>query len=91
MNKYNIQELEEKIIKSKNVKIDDVSIDDIDKISEIKISKKRTGNERILDYIKKVTNPYLLNINGRIVKIEFTNNGKSAEECISNVLSKVYK
>ncbi len=91
MNKYNIKELEEKINKSKKVEIEDVSVDDIDKISEIKISKNKSGNERILDYIKKVSNPYLLNINGRVVKIEFSSNGKSAEECISNVLSKVYK
>lgn len=91
MSKYNIEELEEKIIKCKRVKIEDVNIDNVDKLSEIKISKKKKGDERILDYIKKVSNPYLLNINGIIVRLEFLHNGKSAEECISNVVSKVYK
>ena len=69
MSKYNIEELEEKIIKCKRVKIEDVNIDNVDKLSEIKISKKKKGDERILDYIKKVSNPYLLNINGIIVRL----------------------
>lgn len=91
MSKYNLEKLETKIIQCKNTRIEDVNIEDIDKISEIKIDRKKKGNERILDFINKVSNPYIFNIDGRIVKIEFTNNNIKAEECISNVVSKVYK
>ena len=91
MSRYNLKELEEKVIKCKQISIEDVNIENIDKLADIKISKKKKGNERILDYIKGVSNPYMLNINGSIVKIDFVKNNKKAEECIASVISKIYK
>ena len=91
MNKYNIKELESKIAKCKNEKIENINKDKINKLLNIKIDRKKKGNDRILDFISKITNPYIFNVNGRIVKIEFSNNGKKAEDCITNVLSKLYQ
>lgn len=91
MNKYDIEKLDQKIKNCKNISVDNIDVNSIDNLSEIKIDRKKKGNDRILDFINKVSNPYIFNIDNQIVKIEFTNNSKNAEECITNVISKIYK
>ncbi len=54
INKYNLKELEEKLNKCKNMKLEDVLLDDVDEISSIKIDRRKSSNERILDFIMKV-------------------------------------
>ena len=91
MKDYNIEELENKIIACKKISMNEVDIDKIDDLLEIKISKKKKGNERILEFIKNVSNPYIFKINNKIVKVEFTDNGVSAEESITNIVSSIYR
>ncbi len=91
MTKLNIEELEKKINKCKELTVDDVKIENLDDLGEVKISKKKKGYDRILEFIKDSSNPYIFNIDNKIVKIEFTNNGKSAEESITNIISSIYK
>jgi hypothetical protein len=52
--KYNIKELEEKLEYCKNMKLEDVTLDDVDDISSIKIDRRKSSEERILDFITKV-------------------------------------
>ncbi len=91
MNKYDIEKLDKKLKQCKNISVDNIDVNSIDNLSEIKIDKKKKGNDRILDFINKVSNPYIFYIDNQIVKIEFSNNSKNAEECITNVISKIYK
>lgn len=91
MKDYNIEELENKIIACKKISMNEVDIDKIDDLLEIKISKKKKGNERILEFIKNISNPYIFKINNKIVKVEFTDNGVSAEESITNIVSSIYR
>lgn len=96
MNKYKIEDLENKLIECKNKKIEEININEIDNLSNINIDRKKKGNDRILDFINKVSNPYMFNICGKIVKFEFLNekeNGKllTAEDSITNIISRVYK
>ena len=58
-NKYNVKELEEKLDRCRNVNLGDVTLDDVDEISSIKIDKRKPSNERILEFITKVKNPYI--------------------------------
>jgi hypothetical protein len=90
-NKYNIKELEEKIEYCKNMKLEDVTLDDVDDISSIKIDRRKSSEERILDFITKVKNPYIFKVNGRLVKMSFTENGPSVDECLTNMLENLYK
>ncbi len=81
MNKYNLKKLEEKLRRCKSVKLEDVTLDDVNEISSIKIDRRKPSNERILDFLTKVKNPYIFKVNGKLVKIEFSNNERKAEEC----------
>ena len=58
MIKYDIEELAKKLEHCKNVNLDDVKLEDADEISSIKIARRKPSNERILDFITKVKNPY---------------------------------
>lgn len=91
MKKYNIKELEEKLKICKDIDLSEVNIDEVDDLNEIRISRKKSKEERIIDFINKTKNPYIFKVNGRLVKLEFTDNGKSAEDCLINVLKNLYK
>ena len=90
MDKYNLKELEEKLNKCKNMKLEDVTLDDVDEISSIKIDRRKSSNERILDFIMKVKNPYIFKVNGKLVRISFSDTDKTAEDCLINVLKNLY-
>lgn len=91
MKMYNIKELEEKLKICKEMDLSEVNIDQIDNLSEIKISRKKSKEERIIDFISKTKNPYIFKVNGRLVKIEFTDNGRKSEDAITNILKSIYK
>ena len=89
--KYNIQELEEKLKRCRNMRLEDVTLDDVDELSSIKIDRRKSSNERILDFLTKVKNPYIFKVNGRLVRMRFSENGPTADECLTNMLEKLYK
>lgn len=91
MNNYNLAKLEEKINKCKNQKIEEIDENEIDELSDINIDRKKKGNERILDFINKISNPYIFKIKGKVVKIEFTNSNVDAEESLANIISSLYR
>lgn len=91
MEKYNIKELEEKIKKYRYIKVNETNIDDVDELSEIKINRKKSKEEKILDFISKTKNPYIFKVNNKLVKIEFNDNGTNAEEAITNVIKSIYR
>ncbi|MGM9876823.1 MAG: DUF6870 family protein [Bacilli bacterium] len=89
--KYNIQELEEKLKRCRNMKLEDVTLDDVDELSSIKIDRRKSSNERILDFLTKVKNPYIFKINGRLVRMRFSENGPTSDECLTNMLENLYR
>ena len=94
--KYNINELEKKLLQCRKKKIEEVDINEADNLAKINIDRKKKGNERILDFINKTINPYIFNIDGKIVKIEFSSkreneNTLSAEDCLTGVIAKIYE
>ena len=78
-NKYNLKELQEKLEKCRNMWLEDVTLDDVDEISSIKIDRRKSSNERILDFLTKVKNPYIFKINSRLVRMRFSENGPTEQ------------
>lgn len=87
----NISLLEEKLERCRNMSLDDVTVDDVDEISDIKIDKRKSSNERILDFLNKVKNPYIFKVNGKLVRIRFSNTEKTADDCLTDVLKNLYR
>ena len=90
-NKYNLKELQEKLEKCRNMRLEDVTLDDVDELGTIKIDRRKSSNERILDFLTKVKNPYVFKVNGRLVRIRFSENGPTADECLSRMLENLYR
>lgn len=90
-NKYNLKELQEKLEKCINMRLEDVTLDDVDELGTIKIDRRKSSNERILDFLTKVKNPYIFKINGRLVRMRFSENGPTADECLTNMLENLYR
>lgn len=91
MNRYNIKELAEKLERCRNVNLDDIKLEDVDEITDIKINRRKPSNERILDFIMKTKNPYIFNVNGKLVRIIFSDTNKTADDCLTNVLKNLYR
>ena len=90
-NKYNLKELQEKLEKCRNMRLEDVTLDNVDELSSIKIDRRKSSNERILDFLTKVKNPYIFKINGRLVRMRLSENGPTADECLTNMLKNLYR
>ena len=61
-------------------------------IEDIKISRKKCREERILDFLTKVKNPYMFKVNGKLVRIRFSENTDlTADDCLTNVLKNLYR
>ena len=77
--KHNIEKLGEKLEKCRNMKLEDVTLDDVDELGTIKIDRRKSSNERILDFLTKVKNPYIFKINSRLVRMRFSENGPTEQ------------
>ena len=91
MDRYNIKELAEKINRCKNIKLEDINPDEVDEISSIKIDRRKSSNERILDFLTEVKNPYVFKANGGLVRFSFSENGPTADECLTRALENLYR
>ena len=90
--KYDYVKLKEKFMECKKTDVKTIQDKDVDEISTIKIDKRKSSNERILDFLCKAKNPYIFKCDGVIVKISFSDNSNmTADDCLTNVLKRLYR
>ena len=87
----NYKELKEKLDRCKKIKLEDIDPNDVDEITDIKIDKRKSSNERILDFLNKTKNPYIFKVNGTLVRIGFSETSKTADDCLTSVLKNLYR
>ena len=87
MNNKEIEKLAEKLERCRKISLDEVNQDEVD----IKIDKRKQSGERILDFLNKVKNPYIFKVNGKLVRIRFSDTNKTANDCLTNVLKNLYR
>ena len=87
----NLEQLKEKINKYKDISLEEIDSNNIDDITSINIDKRKSSNERLLDFLMKVKNPYVFKVKGKLVKISFSDDSnKTADDCLTNVLKNLY-
>ena len=91
MNNKEIEKLAEKLERCRKISLDEVNQDEVDEITDIKIDKRKQSGERILDFLNKVKNPYIFKVNGKLVRIRFSDTNKTANDCLTNVLNNLYR
>lgn len=87
----NIEEIKSKITQYKNYNLYDINPDNVPDIKDIKIDKRKSSEERLLDFLNSYENPYVIKVNGKLVQMVFSNTGKTAEDCLTSVLKNLYK
>ena len=87
----NYKELKEKLDRGKKIKLEDIDPNDVDEITDLKIDKRKSSNERILDFLNKTKNPYVFKVNGTLVRIGFSEPNKTADDCLTSVLKNLYR
>lgn len=87
----NLEELKERINKYKDISLEEIDPNNVDDITSINIDKRKSSNERLLDFLMKVKNPYVFKVKGKLVKISFSeDSNKTADDCLTNVLKNLY-
>lgn len=89
--KTELKILNKKLEKYQDLQMEDIDIAELTEIKEIIITRRKSSNDRILDFLNQINNPYAFLINGIVVQIGFTNNNKDANSCISKVIKNLYK
>ncbi len=91
MKNYDLKELKRKVKYYKDIPIDEINSADVIDIKDIKIDRRKSSDERLLDFLNVVENPYVFKIKGRVVKVNFSDSNKTAEDCLTSVLKSLYK
>ena len=73
------------------MKLEDINLDEVDELSSIKIDRRKTSNERILDFLTHVKNLNVFKVNGKLVRMSFSENGPSADDCLTKCLDNLYR
>lgn len=75
------------IMKMKYADITTVDKSQLVDIDTIKINPKDPPEKKIKEYIAQVRNPYCFLCNGYVVKLEFSESGKTIEDCFIDYLN----
>lgn len=85
MTEYEI--LKAKLEKGQKTDINKIKESEIDDVKNLKIDSSVSSNERIIDFIKKAKNPYIIKVGDTIVKMTYNSSNKQALECIKNIVT----
>lgn len=60
--------------------------DELVDIRSVKINRELPKDERIADYVRQIKNPYHFKCGKYTVKVSFSENGQTLEECIKGLI-----
>ena len=70
----------------KNIQLDRVDVDSLADIKDVSVDKSLSREERIVDFVRQIKNPYCFRCGKFIVKARFADNGVSLEDCLQSIL-----
>ncbi len=70
----------------KNISVESVNRSDLIDLQTVSVSKALNHEERIAEFIKQLKNPYCFIAGNHIVKVRYSENGPSIEECVQGIL-----
>ncbi len=68
--------------------IKDISLDELVDIQDVKVDINLSREEKIIDYINQIKNPYMYRYKNFKIKVSFddSQNAKTLEECLENYI-----
>lgn len=67
----------------------DVKLEDMPDLAKLQIDSLLPQEQRQMQYLNKVKNPYMVRIGNMKIKVRFANNGVSMDEAFKNLLLNV--
>lgn len=74
------------LIKMKNTDIRTVSRDELVDIDTVKINVNNTPEQKVNEYINQIKNPYCFLCGGYVVKLEYSDEGRTIEDCFIKMI-----
>lgn len=71
------------------VDFNDTKLEDMPDLAKLQIDSLLPQEQRQLQYLNKVKNPYMVRIGNMKIKVRFANNGISMDEAFKNLLLNV--
>lgn len=75
-----------KINVNKDIELKDIERTEIEDIRNIKVNNELPIEERIVDFLKKVKNPYVFKVNDTLVKVSFGTKNIDVKQCLNNIV-----
>lgn len=73
------------------MKLEDINSDEVDEISSIKIDRQKSSNEIILDFLTQVKKTYAFKVNEKPVRMSFSENGPTLDDCLIRALKNLHR
>ena len=86
MDQVNIEELQNRLTELSRQDITEIDPASLSELQDLHISKEQPVGERVLALIRQTGNPYAYLDNGMVVKISFSETGKSLQACMEEYL-----
>ena len=85
INEHQLKEMEEELDRLRNVDVRTVDPETLVDIDGVIIRDDLPTEERIMDFVQQIGNPYCFRYNGIVVKVSFSGR-KSLEACIRDTI-----
>ena len=72
-----------------DVDFNDTKLEDMPDLAKLQIDSLLPQEQRQMQYLNKVKNPYMVRIGNMKIKVRFANNGVSMDEAFKNLLLNV--
>ena len=82
----NAEDLKRQLVKMKKEDIRSISPEDVTDIQDIRIDKRLPPQKRILSLLEQVPNPYAYRVGETVVKVSFSGNGRTLQDCMEDYL-----
>ena len=78
--------IEKKIENMRRLSIKECDKEQLTDLSSIEIDSKKSKQERMLDYVRQVNNPYYFKVGDVAVRLVFDEGGRSFQSCMEELI-----
>ena len=87
MEQLNIEELQTHLETMRNIPVTEIDPDSLSELRDIKIDPDLSVEKRVLSLLRQTSNPYAYLDNGMVVKISFSDTGRTLQSCMEEYLT----
>lgn len=87
MEQMNIEQLQSHLETMRNISVAEIEPESLTELRDIKIDPDLPVEKRVLSLLRQTSNPYAYLDNGMVVKISFSETGRTLQSCMEEYLT----